>query len=67
MIRLIRHKKTRQYLKEGGGWVGQADEAWRFEDVNSVLDAVHTYELVDVEMILLISDTPSRLDVVIDL
>ena len=47
--------------------MGHAKEAWRFQDVGSVLHAVGTYQLTEVEMILLIRDEPSGLDVVIDL
>jgi len=65
--RLIRNKKTQQYLKQGGSWANHPEEAVSFRDVGSVLQAVHAYKLADVEMISLIREEPSRLGVVIDL
>ena len=66
MKRLIRNKKTREFLQGDGTW-GKADSALDFDSLSDVISFVQDGSLTEVELVLLIENTPSQYDVTLDL
>ena len=51
MTRVLRHKNSLEYFKEGG-WTNNPDEAKSFDDVVEVAETCTRYGLNDVELAL---------------
>ena len=70
MKHLVRNRATQAYLCADGGWSENVSVAVRFEDTMSMLTEILTLGVVDktnLEMVLMIGEEPSSLDVVLPL
>jgi hypothetical protein len=67
MKRLIRNKRTGQFLKSEGSWTKASSEAMSYPNVRSVIAAKDQFNLRDVEIVLMVQEKPSRYDVVLPL
>jgi hypothetical protein len=67
MKHLVRNKTTQSYLCADGTWSQDYSSAASFEDTKSVLKAIRAFDTTKLEVILMMGQKPSSLDVVLRL
>jgi len=65
--RLVRIQATKAYLCDDGTWSQDYSLAVHFEDTQSVLNAIRGLDKAELEMVLMMGQKPSNLDVVLAL
>ena len=58
---------TGEYFKSDGSWTNDVLLAWVFCDEREVVNAAYDYDLKDVELVVLMGETPSQYDIVVPL
>ena len=64
--RVIRHRGTRAFFA-AGEWTPHFAVAEKFTDTFSLLKALYRYNLADVELVLVLGETPSGHDIALPL
>jgi hypothetical protein len=65
--RLIRHARSKKFLTSTGEWATDFTSARRFVSMQEVIEASRRHNLEDIEVFLMMGDSPSQYDVVLPL
>ena len=59
MKRLVRHRTTRAYLAQNGGWTRDTKQLEHFESIQAILAIKRRFQLRDIEVVLQMGEEPS--------
>ena len=59
VTKVIRNREG-LYFKLGGGWTAYFEAAGKFPDTKDVIDTVRRFDLPEVDLVIVVSDKPSR-------